>query len=49
MAHCRLVSAAFRELANLRVIIDKIVYVQTLEAPQDRQYPFVYFITIDNQ
>ena len=49
MAHCRYVSVAFRELANLRVIIDKIVYVQTLEAPPDRPYPFVYFITIDNQ
>ena len=49
MAHCRHVSLAFRELANLRVIIDKIVYVQTLEAPPDRPYPFVYFITIDNQ
>jgi ApaG protein len=49
MAHCRHVSVAFRELANLRVIIDKIVHVQTLEAPPDRPYPFVYFITIDNQ
>ena len=49
MAHCRHVSVDFRELANLRVIIDKIVYVQTLEAPPDRPYPFVYFITIDNQ
>jgi ApaG protein len=49
MAHCKHVSVAFRELANLRVIIDKIVYVPTLEAPPDRPYPFVYFITIDNQ
>jgi ApaG protein len=38
-----------RELSDLRVIIDKIVYVPTLEAPTDRPYPFVYFITIDNQ
>jgi ApaG protein len=38
-----------RELTDLRVIIDKIVYVPTLEAPTDRPYPFVYFITIDNQ
>ena len=42
-------SAVFRELTNLRVIIDKIVYVPALEAPPDRPYPFVYFITIDNQ
>jgi ApaG protein len=38
-----------RELTELHVLIDKIVYVPTLEAPQDRPYPFVYFITIDNQ
>jgi ApaG protein len=49
MAHCTAVSPAFRELTNLRVIIDKIVYVPALEAPPDRPYPFVYFITIDNQ
>jgi ApaG protein len=49
MAHCSHVSLAFRELTNLRVIIDKIVYVPALEAPPDRPYPFVYFITIDNQ
>jgi ApaG protein len=40
---------AFKELADLRVHIDKVVYVPHLEAPQDRPYPFVYFITIDNQ
>jgi ApaG protein len=49
MAHCTPVSPAFRELSNLQVIIDKIVYVPALEAPPDRPYPFVYFITIDNQ
>jgi ApaG protein len=43
------VSSPFRELTDLRVIIDKIVYAPTLEAPPDRPYPFVYFITIDNQ
>jgi ApaG protein len=49
MAHCTPVSPAFRELSNLQVIVDKIVYVPALEAPPDRPYPFVYFITIDNQ
>ena len=49
MAHCNPVSSVFRELNNLRVIIDKIVYMPALEAPPDRPYPFVYFITIDNQ
>jgi ApaG protein len=41
--------SVFRELTDLRVTIDKLVYVPTLEAPPDRPYPFVYFITIDNQ
>jgi ApaG protein len=49
MAHCVRVSPVFRELNNLRVIVDKIVYMPALEAPPDRPYPFVYFITIDNQ
>jgi ApaG protein len=41
--------AAFKELEGLRVIIEKVVYMPHLEAPADRPYPFVYFITIDNQ
>jgi ApaG protein len=41
--------AAFKELKGLRVSIDKVVYMPHLEAPADRPYPFVYFITIDNQ
>jgi ApaG protein len=41
-------SSAFRELAEVKVTIDKVVYVPTLEAPPDRPYPFVYFITIRN-
>lgn len=40
---------AFLELPDLRVRIDKIVYMPQLEAPPERPYPFVYFITIDNQ
>src|ERR1700758_4408049 len=49
VAQYSLVNSVFRELTDVRVTIDKIVYVQTLEAPPDRPYPFVYFITIDNQ
>ena len=49
MAHYNPVSSGFRELTNLRVLIDKVVYMPTLEAPPERPYPFVYFITIDNQ
>lgn len=39
---------SFRELSSLRVNIDKVVYMPHLEAPIDRPYPFVYFITIEN-
>lgn len=49
MAHYNRVSSGFRELTGLRVLIDKVVYMPTLEAPPERPYPFVYFITIDNQ
>ncbi len=39
----------FRVLDDLRVTIDKVVYMPHLEAPEDRPHPFVYFITIDNR
>lgn len=35
-------------LDDLRVTIDKVVYMPNLEAPDDRPFPFVYFITIEN-
>jgi ApaG protein len=38
-----------RELADVQVSIDKVVYIPTLEAPPDRPFPFVYFITIHNR
>jgi len=41
--------AVYRELPEVRVTVDKVMYVPTLEAPQERPYPFVYFITIDNR
>jgi ApaG protein len=40
--------AALTELQGLHVTIDRVVYVPHLEAPADRPYPFVYFITIHN-
>jgi ApaG protein len=39
----------FRELSDVRVTVDKVIYVPTLEAPPDRPFPFVYFITIENR
>ena len=41
-------SATITELTGLRATIDRVVHVPHLEAPEDRPYPFVYFITIHN-
>jgi ApaG protein len=46
--HIRM-SSSFRELVGLRVHVDKVVYVSSLDAPPERPYPFVYFLTIENQ
>ncbi len=46
VVHGRVVG--FRELAGVRVTVDKVVYVPKLDAPADRPYPYVYFITIEN-
>ncbi len=37
-----------RELPELKVTVDRVVFAPNLEAPPDRPYPFVYFITIQN-
>jgi ApaG protein len=36
-------------LPNLRVTVDRVVFAPHLDAPPDRPYPFVYFITIHNE
>lgn len=40
--------ATFTELQGLRATVDRVVYMPQLEAPEDRPFPFVYFITIHN-
>ena len=40
--------ALISELEGLHVSIDRVVYMPHLEAPADRPYPFVHFITIHN-
>ena len=42
-------SAQANEVAGLRVSVDEVEYVPTLDAPPDRPHPFVYFITIHNR
>ena len=39
----------FRELTGLTVTVDKVVYMPHLEAPQNRPYPFAYYLTIRNE
>jgi len=38
----------FQELEGLSVRVDDVIYMPTLDAPEDKPHPFVYFITIDN-
>jgi ApaG protein len=40
--------ATFTELQGLRTSVDRVVHVPDLEAPPERPFPFVYFITIHN-
>ena len=39
---------AFSELDGLHVTVDKVAFMPHLDAPSERPYPFVYFITIHN-
>ncbi len=41
-------AGAIRELDGLRVMVDDVVYMPTLEAPPQKPHPFVYFISIHN-
>jgi len=37
-----------RELAELTVKVDDVIYMPSLEAPAEKPHPFVYFISIRN-
>jgi len=43
------VSDPFEELPNLNVSVDDVIYMPSLDAPEDRPHPFVYFISIVNE
>lgn len=36
------------ELDGLRVVVDRVAFMPSLDASEDRPFPFVYFITIHN-
>jgi ApaG protein len=40
---------AISELDGLRVTVDQVAFMPHLEAPKERPFPFVYFITIHNE
>ena len=39
----------FEELDRLSVEVDDVIYMPSLDHPEDRPHPFVYFIKIRNQ
>lgn len=46
--YSRAVSAQYKELPGVEVTVDDVIYMPSLQAPDDRPFPFVYFITIRN-
>jgi ApaG protein len=48
MAYSGRVSAKFNELPGLEVSVDDVQYMPSLDAPDDRPFPFVYVISIRN-
>lgn len=42
-------AADAQELTGLNAHVDDVIYMPSLQAPEDRPHPFVYFITISNQ
>ena len=42
-------AATLRELQGLNVKVDDVIYMPSLEAPEEKPHPFVYFISIRNQ
>ena len=40
---------AIREFQALRVTVDDVVYMPSLDAPAEKPHPFVYFISIHNE
>jgi ApaG protein len=38
-----------KPLSGLAVSVDEVIYMPDLDAPPERPYPFIYFITIKNE
>lgn len=44
----RAMAGKIREFEGLRVTVEDVVYMPSLEAPPEKPHPFVYFISIHN-
>ncbi len=42
-------AGVIREFEGLRVKVDDVIYMPSLDAPDERPHPFVYFISIKNE
>ncbi|MBK1792848.1 ApaG domain [Persicirhabdus sediminis] len=42
-------SEHFEEIGGLWVEVDDVVYMPTLDAPDHKPHPFIYFLTIHNE
>lgn len=42
------VETEFHEIEGLSVEVDDVIYMPSLDAPEERPHPFVYFISIRN-
>ncbi|MEM1085248.1 MAG: ApaG domain [Verrucomicrobiota bacterium] len=40
--------AVIKELEGLKVLVDDVIYMPSLDAPEEKPHPFVYFISIRN-
>ena len=41
-------AGVIREFEGLRVKVDDVIYMPSLDAPKEKPHPFVYFISIHN-
>ncbi len=39
---------SFEQIAGVKVVVDDVSYMPTLQSPADKPFPFIYFITIIN-
>ena len=48
LLECAEVGSGFEELDGVSVDVDDVIYMPSLDHPEDRPHPFVYFIKIRN-